>query len=79
MKENIITCKVAVVGDPGVGKTNIIQRFVNNNYKENSEATTTSAYSYKKVDYKQFNKSISFDIWDTAGAELYRSLEKIFT
>ncbi len=79
MEENIITCKVAVVGDPGVGKTNIIGRFVYNNYEENSGTTISSAYYYKKVDYKQFNKSISFDIWDTAGAELYRSLEKIFT
>ena len=33
-KDNI-TCKVVLVGDSGVGKTCIIQRYVNNNYNEN--------------------------------------------
>ena len=73
-----ITCKVVLVGDSGVGKTCIIQRYVNNNYDENTESTSASTYTYKIVDYKQFNKSISFDIWDTAGQELYRALAKNF-
>ena len=73
-----ITCKVVLVGDTGVGKTCIIQRYVNNNYNENTESTSASTYTYKVVDYKQFNKSISFDIWDTAGQELYRALAKNF-
>ena len=78
MEGNNITCKVVLVGDSGVGKTCIIQRYVNNNYNENTESTSASTYTYKVVDYKQFNKSISFDIWDTAGQELYRALAKNF-
>ena len=78
MEGNNITCKVVLVGDTGVGKTCIIQRYVNNNYNENTESTSASTYTYKVVDYKQFNKSISFDIWDTAGQELYRALAKNF-
>ena len=77
-KVNNITCKVVLVGDSGVGKTCIIQRYVNNNYNENTESTVASTYTYKIVDYKEFNKSISFDIWDTAGQELYRALAKNF-
>ena len=77
MSDNI-TCKVVLVGDPGVGKTCIIQRYVNNNFNANTESTTASTYTYKKIDYKQYNKSISFDIWDTAGQELYRALAKNF-
>ena len=77
MADNI-TCKVVLVGDPGVGKTCIIQRYVNNNFDPNTESTTASTYTYKKIDYKEFNKSISFDIWDTAGQELYRALAKNF-
>ena len=76
-KDNI-TCKVVLVGDSGVGKTCIIQRYVNNNYNENTESTSASTYTYKVLDYKQFNKSISFDIWDTAGQELYRALARNF-
>ena len=78
MEGNNITCKVVLVGDTGVGKTCIIQRYVNNNYNENTESTSASTYTYKVVNYKQFNKSISFDIWDTAGQELYRALAKNF-
>ena len=73
-----ITCKVVLVGDSGVGKTCIIQRYVNNDYNENNESTSTSTYTYKTLEYKEFNKTISFDIWDTAGQELYRALAKNF-
>ena len=76
-KDNI-TCKVVLVGDSGVGKTCIIQRYVNNSYNENTESTSASTYTYKILDYKQYNKSISFDIWDTAGQELYRALARNF-
>ena len=77
MADNI-TCKVVLVGESGVGKTCIIQRYVNNNYNENVESTQASTYTYKKIDYKKYNKSISFDIWDTAGQELYRSMARNF-
>ena len=76
-KDNI-TCKVVLVGESGVGKTCIIQRYVNNNFNENVESTIASTYTYKTIDYKKLNKSISFDIWDTAGQELYRAVAKNF-
>ena len=75
---NNVTCKVVLVGDAGVGKTCIIQRYVNDNYDENTESSISSTYTYKVVEYKEFNKSISFDIWDTAGQELYRAMSKNF-
>ena len=73
-----ITCKGVLAGESGVGKTCIIQRYINNSYNENTESTQASTYSYKTVEYKDFNKSISFDIWDTAGQELYRAVAKNF-
>ena len=78
MEGNDITCKVVLVGDSGVGKTCIIQRYVNNDYSENTESTSTSTYTFKTLEYKEFNKTISFDIWDTAGQELYRALARNF-
>ena len=76
-KDNI-SCKVVLVGDPGVGKTSIIERYINNNYDENQKSTVVSTYTFKKVDIKKYNKSVSLDIWDTAGQEAYRSLSKNF-
>ena len=78
MEGNDITCKVVLVGDAGVGKTCIIQRYVNNKYKEENESTIASSYTYKTLELKKYNKTISFDIWDTAGQELYRALAKNF-
>ena len=78
MEENNITCKVVLVGDSGVGKTCIIQRYVNNEYDDNTDTSAPSTYFYKTLEFKEFNKSISLDIWDTAGQELYRAMAKNF-
>ena len=78
MSADNISCKVVLVGDTGVGKTCIIQRYVNNNYEENVESTVASTYTYKVLNFPNYNKSISFDIWDTAGQEIYRALAKNF-
>ena len=76
-KDNI-SCKVVLVGDAGVGKTSIIERYINNKYDENQKTTLVSSYTFKKIDIKKYNKSVSLDIWDTAGQEVYRSLSKNF-
>ena len=78
MENDNITCKVVLVGDTGVGKTCIIQRYVNNDYSDTNESTVASTYTYKVVQYPEYKKSISFDIWDTAGQELYRAVAKNF-
>ena len=78
MSTDNISCKVVLVGDTGVGKTCIIQRYVNNNYEENVDSTVASTYTYKVLNFQNYNKSISFDIWDTAGQEIYRALAKNF-
>ena len=76
-KDNI-GCKAVLVGDTGVGKTSLIERYVNNHYEENQQSTLVSTYTFKKVDIKKYNKSVALDIWDTAGQEVYRSLSKNF-
>ena len=76
-KDNI-GCKAVLVGDTGVGKTSLIERYVNNRYEENQQSTLVSTYTFKKIDIKKYNKSVSLDIWDTAGQEVYRSLSKNF-
>ena len=73
-----IPVKVVLVGDTGVGKTCIIQRYVNNRYSEINESTVASTYTNKVLDFKEYGKQLSLDIWDTAGQELYRALAKNF-
>ena len=76
-QENI-TCKVVLVGESGVGKTSIINRYLNNTYNENQKSTFAPKFKNKVLSYPEYNKSISFDIWDTAGQEAYRSITKNF-
>ena len=76
-QENI-TCKVVLVGESGVGKTSIINRYLNNTYNENQKSTFAPKFKNKILNYPEYNKSISFDIWDTAGQEAYRSITKNF-
>ena len=76
-KDNI-NIKVVLVGDTGVGKTSIIDRYINDKYDQNQKTTLVSSYTFKQLDIKKYNKTVSLDIWDTAGQELYRSLSKNF-
>ena len=78
MDLNDTTCKVVLVGDTGVGKTCIIKRFVNDEYSEIMEATISSTYICKTIDIKKYKKLITYNIWDTAGQEMYRALAKNF-
>ena len=73
-----IACKVVLVGETGVGKTSIIHRYLYNEYDDNRITTSAAEYKNKVLKYPEYNKSISFDIWDTAGQEKYRSVTKNF-
>ena len=73
-----ITCKVVLIGESGVGKTSIINRFVNNNFSSVLMSTSGANFSSKTIFLEEENKSINFEIWDTAGQEKYRSLAKVF-
>lgn len=41
-------------------------------------STTSAQFVSKKIAFDKYNKSIKFDIWDTAGQEKYRSIARIF-
>ena len=64
--------KVVVVGDSGVGKTNLIKRFITNTFSENSKATVGVEFISKS--YKINNQVFKIEMWDTAGQERYKSI-----
>ena len=75
---NILKIKIVLIGEPFVGKTCIINRYVDNNYKENPGSTIGSNYTSKKITIPDLNTEVILDIWDTAGQEVYRSFVKLF-
>ena len=77
--ENTKVCKVVLLGESGVGKTCIIDRFIDDNFEDNKRTTDISIYTVKTMTFDEFQgKSVKFEIWDTAGQEKYRALNKIF-
>lgn len=64
--------KVVVVGDSGVGKTNLIKRFVKNSFSANSKATVGVEFISKS--YRINEQVFKIEIWDTAGQERYKSI-----
>ena len=68
-EENV---KVALLGDSGVGKTCIINKYIKGIFNENSVPTMGGSYGQKILDIQ--NKAIRLDIWDTAGQEKYLSV-----
>ena len=73
--ENAIPCKIILVGESGVGKTSIISRFINK-YEEETESTLSSYFTNKTIIVDGYK--INFEIWDTAGQEIYRAVTSLF-
>ena len=70
--------KLVFIGDPGVGKTCIISRFLKGTFDADQITTVGASYASKTIKISETNESLTLDVWDTAGQEKYRSLTRIF-
>jgi small GTP-binding protein len=70
-KKEIIK-KVCVLGDPGVGKTSIINRYVKNVFSPEYLSTIGANISTKELELEP--GKLIFSIWDIAGQQTSRSL-----
>ena len=73
-----LQCKVVLIGETGVGKTSLINRYTKNKFSEIEAITPGASFTVKIIFLKDYNQSIKFEIWDTAGQEKYRALAKVF-
>ena len=64
--------KVVLIGDSGVGKSNLLSRFTRNEFNLESKSTIGVEFATRKVQVD--GKSIKAQIWDTAGQERYRAI-----
>lgn len=64
--------KVTICGSAGVGKTSLIQRFVDNAFTEDSVPTTNSDEYIKPITVD--GTTVTLQIFDTCGQERYNSL-----
>ena len=65
--------KILILGDPAVGKSCFLARYVENTFENIYMSTAGMDYKYKDVELGD-GKLIKLQIWDTAGQERYRTL-----
>ena len=75
-EDGIIEIKAILLGETGVGKTNLANAAVDLRFDQNAKSTSSALYVQKKMII--FGKNYQLRLWDTAGQEKYRALTKLF-
>jgi len=65
--------KIVLVGDSGVGKTNLLTRFSRNEFSLESKTTIGVEFATKTITTES-GRVIKAQIWDTAGQDRYRAI-----
>merc|ERR1712216_1058853 len=68
--------KVVLIGDSGVGKSNLLSRFTRNEFMLQSESTIGVEFATRSIQVD--GKTIKAQIWDTAGQEGYRAITSAY-
>ena len=68
--------KILVIGDSGVGKSNLLLRYVKNEFASDMRSTVGVEFGTKML--KIDNYDVKAQIWDTAGQERYRAITSAY-
>ncbi|XP_047970875.1 ras-related protein RIC2 [Salvia hispanica] len=68
--------KVVLIGDSGVGKSNLLSRFTRNEFSLESKSTIGVEFATRSLAVD--GKVIKAQIWDTAGQERYRAITSAY-
>jgi small GTP-binding protein len=68
--------KIVLIGDSGVGKTNLLSRFTRDQFNPESKSTIGVEFATKTLEVE--GKHVKAQIWDTAGQERYRAITSAY-
>jgi len=68
--------KYIIIGDSAVGKSNILLRYIHDNFNEEFQSTIGVEFGAKNI--KIEDKIYRIQIWDTAGQETFRSITRAY-
>ncbi|KAK1151503.1 ras-related protein Rab-11A [Acipenser oxyrinchus oxyrinchus] len=68
--------KIVLIGDSGVGKTNLLSRFTRNEFNLESKSTIGVEFATRSINVE--GKTVKAQIWDTAGQERYRAITSAY-
>ena len=69
--------RVVLLGKQATGKTCIIAQFINGSFDPGTISSLTAQFIRKTIQFAD-GRTITLDIWDTAGQEKYRAIAKIY-
>jgi len=72
-----VLLKVIILGDSGVGKTSLMNQYVNRKFSNQYKATIGADFLTKDITLDD-NRQVTLQIWDTAGQERFQSLGVAF-
>ncbi|EOA99726.1 Ras-related protein Rab-11A, partial [Anas platyrhynchos] len=67
---------VVLIGESGVGKTNLLSRFTRNEFNHDSRTTIGVEFSTRTIVVG--DATVKAQIWDTAGLERYRAITSAY-
>uniref|UniRef100_A0A2K5X9A7 small monomeric GTPase n=1 Tax=Macaca fascicularis TaxID=9541 RepID=A0A2K5X9A7_MACFA len=73
---NFFVFPVVLIGDSGVGKSNLLSRFTRNEFNLESKSTIGVEFATRSIQVD--GKTIKAQIWDTAGQERYRAITSAY-
>ena len=68
--------KYITIGSPNVGKSQIVQRFIKNNFNPKYEVTIGVEFGEKNIEIE--DKILRIQIWDTCGQEQFKSITRAY-
>ena len=68
--------KIVLIGDTSVGKTNILSKYLTDEFDAKSKAIVGVEFGVKN--FKIENNIVKVQIWETAGEERYRSITNAY-
>ena len=68
--------KYIIIGDSGVGKSNILLQYLQGKFNEEFQTTIGVEFGAKNLNIK--DKIYRIQIWDTAGQEMFRSITRSY-
>jgi len=68
--------KVVLIGDSGVGKSNLLSRFTRNEFSMETKTTIGVEFATRSIECE--GKITKAQIWDTAGQERYRAITSAY-
>ena len=68
--------KYVIIGDSGVGKSNILLQYINGKFSDDFKATVGVEFGAKNIEIN--SRIYRIQIWDTAGQENFRSIARAY-